>query len=276
MFDRRSFLLAGAASGALAPLLARAASADPAGALDALLASFAQADLVRSPQEATSLGLDVGALAPQRSRLAASSLAAFARDKADIAERVARLKTIDRAALGGMAAVNYDTVAYVYEGEAEANRLFDYGGTGAGRPYVISQLTGVYQSVPDFLDTHHPIETPADAEAYLDRLGAFASVMDHEREVARHDAALGTIPPDFILERTLGQMRKLAGTPADSSILVASLARRAALKNIPGDWRARAAAIYEKTVLPAVGRQIELVDGWRAGASRDAGVWRLK
>ena len=55
-----------------------------------------------------------------------------------------------------------------------AIQAFDYGGQSYGpSPYAVSQLTGAYQSVPDFLDTKHRIDTAADAEAYLARLDAF-------------------------------------------------------------------------------------------------------
>ena len=279
MFDRRHFVLAATAAGALAPMIPSLAHADgpgPQARLDALLDEFIRADLVRSPEEATRLGLDVGALAGARGRLGDRSLAQHAKDKADIADRLRRLAGVDRAALTGLAAVNYDTVTYIYGLETEANRRFDFGGQRSGSPYVISQLTGAYQSTPDFLDTAHPIATSDDAEAYLARLEAFARVMDQEGEVARHDAGLGVVPPDFILKRTLGQMKQLAATPAATSQLVNSVARRAKEKGIVGDWSARASAIYEAKVLPALGRQIDLLSGWQGNAVHDAGVWRLK
>ena len=128
MLDRRRFLLATAAGGALAqfaPTLALAEAPPPQARLSVLLSEFIQADLVRSPQEATSLGLDVGALAGQRARLRDVSLSQIVKDKAEIADRLRRLGAIDRAALTGMPAVNYDTVAYIYGVEDEANRRFE-------------------------------------------------------------------------------------------------------------------------------------------------------
>lgn len=275
MFDRRAFLLTTGATAALAPLSAAAAQTAEA-KLGGLLDAFARDDLKRSPEEATSLGLDTGDLAMQRHKLDGRSLADNAQDKATIADRVSRLKGVNRAALSGMAAVNYDTVAYVYGNDNDANRRFQYGGSGTEHPYVLSQLTGAYQGVPDFLDTQHPITTKDDAEAYLLRMTAFAGAMDQEREVVRHDAGLGVIPPDFVLERALGQMRALAATPAATSPMVDSLARRTLEKSIDGDWTAKASAIYEAKVRPAIGRQIELLQSYQAKATHDAGVWRLK
>ena len=275
MFDRRAFLLTTGATAALVPFAAAAAQSSET-KLGALLDAFARDDLKRSPEEATQLGLDTGDLAVQRHKLDGRSLADHAQDKATVADRVARLKSVNRAALTGMAAVNYDTVAYVYGNENDANRRFQYGGSGTEHPYVLSQLTGAYQGVPDFLDTQHPIATKDDADAYLMRMTAFATAMDQEREVVRHDAGLGVIPPDFVLDRALGQMKALAATSATASPMVESLARRAREKSIDGDWAAKAAAIYETKVRPAIGRQIELLQSYQAKATHDAGVWRLK
>ena len=89
---------------------------------------------------------------------------------------------------------------------------FDFGGQAFGpSPYVVSQLTGAYQSVPDFLDTKHPIETKEDADAYLSRMTAFAKRLDDETARMKHDAALGVVPPDFILDLTIAQMTGAAG-----------------------------------------------------------------
>lgn len=287
MLDRRRFLATGAAAPLGLAFAARAAMAgdataatpvpgSPEAQLGALLDRFAHGDLIRSPEEATSLGLDVGSLAGQRSRLEPQSLAAFAEEKADIAARLTALRAIDRRALTGMAAVNYDTVEHVYATQVAADRAFAYGGEGVGEPYILSQLTGSYQSIPDFLDTRHPIANASDAEAYLSRLAAFARVMDEEREVAVHDASLGVIPPDFILDRALAQMNGMAATPAAGSALVTSLVRRTRAKGIDGDWAARATAIYDSEVTPALRRQIALLQGWRPTASHEAGVARLK
>ena len=82
------------------------------------------------------------------------------------------------------------------------------------------------QGVPTFLDTKHTIETAADAEAYLSRLDAFATVLDQNTDKFREDTGKGVLPPDFLLDTTLAQVQAL-NVPADKSGLVASLANRA-------------------------------------------------
>jgi len=273
----RRHLIALAAAVAAAPMpgAAQAAGSPEAGRLNALLDDFMQRNLRRSPETATSLGLDKGALAAEKALLDDRSLAASARDKTDNFERQKLLAAVDRKALTGLDAVNYDTMAYIQDIEAEADRQFNYGGSGSGAPYILTQQSGAYQSVPDFLDTQHSIETAADAEAYLARMSAFARAMDQEVEQVRHDAGVGVIPPDFILTTTLLQMKSFADTPSDKATLVSSVARRAKEKGVDGDWGGRAARLYDAEVLPALHRQMALLDSLKAKAVHDAGVARL-
>jgi uncharacterized protein (DUF885 family) len=277
LIHRRRLIASAAALAALpaANALAQSAPSPARAPLTALLDDFMQRNLRRSPETATSLGLDKGALAAEKARLDDRSLAQWTRDKAENVARQKELATIDRAALSGIDAVNYDTVAYVQDIQAEGDRQFDYGGLGAGLPYIVTQQSGAYSTVPDFLDTRHAIETADDAEAYLARMSAFARAMDQESEQVRHDAGLGVIPPDFILATTLTQMKQFADTPADKATLVDSVARRAAAKGLAGDWRGRATRLYDGEVMPALRRQMALLDGFRAGATHAAGVARL-
>ncbi|MFN3574377.1 DUF885 family protein [Phenylobacterium sp.] len=279
MHTRRQMLFGAAGALALAGVAGRTAAraATQGGAearLDAMLEAFYQEALEDSPELVTQLGLDQGARAAAKGQLSPASLEELARDRAKTADQLARLKTIPREELTGMARVNRDAVMFSLETTDAANKRFVYGDEGAGQPYVLSQLTGAYQWVPDFLGSQHTIETKADADAYLARLEAFGSVMDQEIERVRRDVGLGVVPPDFIIERALIQMNGLKG-PAEDSPLVTSVATRAAEKGIAGDYAAQASKIYLEKVVPALERQIALMTELAPKAVHDAGVWRL-
>jgi len=274
MIDRRQLVAGIAAASLLSTTAVADAPASPAAAkLNVLLDDFMQRNLRRSPEEATQLGLDKRALIAEKSLLDDRSLAQVERDKAETTRRQVELAGVDRRALTGMDAVNYDTVAYVQDTQAEFQRGFDFGDDGT--PYVISQLSGAYLDIPDFLDSKHSIETMGDAEAYLARLSAFAVVLDQQTERARHDADKWAILPDFALKTTLAQMKDLAGTSAADSTLVQSVARRAHEKGIDGDWAGRATRLYEGEVLPALQRQMAELQSWQGRAVHEPGVSRL-
>ncbi len=272
MLNRRHVLASAGATLALAPFAARAERAGPAAQLTKAMDDIFAQNLQDGPELATSLGLDVGANAGLKARLHKSGLADVARVKRETSEQLAGLKQIDRKALTGMPAVNYDSVIYDLTTQDEVNRRFAYGGGTA--PYVLSQIDGAYSYIPDFLDSQHTIETRADCEAYVARLGEFARLMDDEVERTRHDVGLGVIPPDFAIGGALGQMKTLR-QPADKSSLVTSVADRAKAKGIDGDWAAKATRAYEDKVLPALERQMALLQSLKPRAVHDAGVWRL-
>ncbi len=274
MLDRRDLL---ASSAALLASSATALAAGPGGdgALNTLFDQFMKENLDNSPVTVTSLGLDTGARAYQKSQIDDASLAGIAKSKAITASQLVRLQAVDRNSLTAKGKVSYDVVMYGLAAGAEANKRFAYGPGGAGQPYVLSQLTGSYSEGPSFLDTQHIIATKADADAYLARLADFAVTMDQEIEAARHDIALGVVPPDFALAKTLSQMKDLRLPAPEKSSLVESLVRRAKEKNIAGDWSSQAAKILKDKYYPALDRQMALVREMQKHATHDAGVWRL-
>jgi uncharacterized protein (DUF885 family) len=278
---RRDLLRSSASTAAILPAFVIPAWAQTpapsaeAAKLNALMDALFQEDLQENPERATLLGLDKGQNAVLKARLTDETLAGVERAKALNASQLARLKTVDAARLTGLDRVNYDTLVYVGESRAQL-APFPYGGFGFGpSPYVVSQLTGVYQTVPDFLDTKHRIETREDADGYLARLVAFFKELDGQTERMKHDAALGVVPPDFLLDRALEQLTAIRTAP-DKSLLVTSLARRAKEKGLPDSYALQAAQLYTQYIVPALDRQIAQARALRAVATHDAGLWKIR
>lgn len=274
--NRRDFLttlsIAAGAVGFSQPLWA---ALDPG--LRKLLDEIAFDYLKTSPESLTYLGLDKGDYAWARAKWSDGSAAARAKAIADAGRYRQMLARIDRKSLKGHDGLLYDAVAYCLDLGTAGGR-FAYGGVGTfggGNPYVISQQGGAYQNAPEFLDTMHRIDAKADADAYLARLNGLATVINQETDQVAHDAGLGVIPPDFILDNALGQLKELRAVPAAQSRLVGSLVRRATAKNIPGDWQGQATKVVAGKIYPAWDRQIALLAQLRAKATHDAGVWKL-
>ncbi|MDP3802942.1 DUF885 family protein [Brevundimonas sp.] len=280
MIDRRRLLFTAAAGAGLAAcgqVLAQtpAAAASASAALTALMDQIVQTFLMESPETLTSLGMDKGPMAAMKSRLDDRSQAKIDADRAVFRGQMGQLAAIDRSALPETEGVYHDSLSFFGETQMMGDR-FPYGGGGFGpAPYTISQLTGSYQNLPDFLDTQHAIETAEDAEAYLSRVAAFPTALDQETARMQADFAAGAVPPDFVIDKTLLQLANLYETPAGQSVLTTSVVRRTGEKNIAGDWGARAQRIVETEVYPALRRQAEAMRARRADAVHDAGVWRL-
>lgn len=277
--DRRQFLLGSAAAGAL--VASGCATTGGQGGASAraraLYDGIFEGMLRASPEMATGLGLDTGARAHLKSRLSDASAGGKMGSYQPMIDALPQLRRIDRAALDGRERAWLDTVIWVGERVA-AFEPVPYGSVGGYNypvPYVLSQLTGAYQDVPDFLDSQHKIESRADADAYVSRLQDFGRNIDFEVDHARADAGRGVVPPAYVIDKALAQTRTLRGERAGQSGLVQSLVRRAREKGIEGDWATAATAVVEGRIHPALDRQIALLTELRRGAGTAPGVSRL-
>jgi uncharacterized protein (DUF885 family) len=282
---RRQFLASTAAIATL-PLLpgcaatGRGGAAPDDAALQAMLAEVADAMLREYPENATSLGLDKDGRAGLKSQLTDRSLAGYRRLGAQAAERLRRLKAVDRSNLGAGARLDLDVIETAHSLAAEGFR-FPYGDAVVlnqnwsyrNSPYVVAQNTGAFVEIPDFLDSSHKVETAADAEAYLARVEDYAAVLDGETERLANNRSLGVIAPDFLLDKTLKQMKPSRAQPTKEWGLVTSLTGRTA--KFARDWSRRALALVDGRVAPAMDRQIAELERHRARADSRAGVWKL-
>ena len=237
--------------------------------LAAALKKIAQSLLRRSPEQATLLGLDIGPNADLASQWSDASAAGrdatLAVDKAALAQ----LHAVPRAALRGRDIVSYDSLDYSLQGDIAAAR-FDYG--DGGGPYVVSQQSGAYSQVPEFLDSYHRVEDRAGYDAYLARLDAFGPLLDQETARIQHDAGQGVIPPAFIMTNVLKQQADLRATPAAEARMVTALADKAKKLGLP-DPTAAASKIVADKVYPALDRQMAALKALKT--NDDAGVWKL-
>ncbi|MBN8552027.1 MAG: DUF885 family protein [Caulobacterales bacterium] len=277
MLNRRHLLMGAAGAGLLAgcgtlggtPMPGGGARDQARGLYDALSERVLEA----SPMGATSLGMDSGAHAELKSRLDSRTYADRLNVLKPLAEGRTALGQIDAGALAGRDRSDFDAVTWM-AGMAGEIAAFPFGGVDSYMypcPYVISQLTGLYQSVPDFLDSQHSVQTAADAEAYLARLESFAEGLDHEAERARSDASDHRIlPPDFIMDKALSQVRALRGNL--EAMLVQPLVRKADEAGVAGAWGARATAIVNGAVAMSLDRQLDFLTRHRPQAVHDAGI----
>jgi uncharacterized protein (DUF885 family) len=286
-YNRRDVIAGAGALAAVAALPActrtapKTASSPAADAnVSRILGEVAEDLLAEYPENATALGLDKEARAALKSRLTDRSLAGQRRLAANASARLSKLQRIDRAPLSPGVATDLAVVQTAHETAVEGF-AFPYGDVVTlnqqysyrNSPYVVTQNTGAFVEIPDFLDSNHKIENAADAEAYLARLESYGAVLDGETERLRANAAAGAIAPSFLLDKAIKQMRSARAEPIGRWGLVESLARRTS--GFGGDWRARADRIVRQRVAPAMDRQIAELVRHRARADDRAGVWKL-
>ena len=276
--DRREFLWTGTAAALALPLVTARAIAQPTNAGDAALNTtferIFQEQVRAFPTFATALGLDKGELAPLRSRLDLRPVAQARREEAARTDKfIGWLEAAPAAGLSPSGALNREVILWDLRTSNVGPKKFDISNPQS--PYEISQQDGAYFSIPDFLNSSHPIENASDAEAYLSRLEQFATVLDNETAETRRQAARGFLAPGWSLDLALKQMHELRSPAPEQSTMADSVATRTAAKNISGDWRARAAKIVAEKVYPALDREIAAVTALRPTTAPGDGIWRV-
>jgi len=278
VLNRRTFA-AGTAALALGGLAsggrAAAAMSGADSAHAALLQHFATSFLRRSPEEATGFGFDVGANAGLRAQLDDRSLAARASDRAGVAQAQGLLARVDVERLGAAARLDQQVAVFVCDSLADLLARPGYVDINLRpSPYVVSQMNGAYYWLPEFIGSRQPLQTRSDAADWLARLSALAVALDQETARIAHDAGIGVIPPDFVLVRTINQLRALRDGPPLESALIAPALVRAHANGLP-DMAAQAVAIFRSQIAPALDRQIAALLAVAPRAVDIAGVWRL-
>jgi len=247
---------------------------------ETLLAGMAEELLGEYPENATGLGIDRGERASLKSKLTDRS----AQGQHAIAQRtrarLKRLQGIDLAKLSEATRINVDVMRTAHE-FALGGFAFPFGDVTTlnqswayrNAPYVVSQNTGAFLEIPNMLDDRHTVESPADAQAYLARMEAYAGQLDGETGRLQAAAARNVIAPDFLLDQALKQMDMARSGAIADWLLVRSLAKRT--RNMPGDFAKQAEKIAADKVRPALNRQFDELTAHRKRATGDAGVWKL-
>ena len=281
LMNRREALAAIATTAAL-PLLhgcnAQPASAPIAKNPDAdalaLLDQIGENYLRFAPEGATTLGIDTGARAALRSQLADRSADGQKKIADIVRQDLERAKAFDTSGLGHATRTSVEVVRSAYATASEGFAL-PYGditvGSWRNTPYVVIQNVGAYLDLPRFLDSDHPVNDAADAEAYVARLQSYGKQLDGELGRMQAARGQGLVPPAFLIDKALTQMRMSAKSAREGGSLVESIARRT--KTIPGTWAERAKTIAAQEIAPALDRQIAELEAQRAVAKDEAGMW---
>ena len=240
----------------------------------ALLDQVGESYLRFAPESATSLGIDTGARAALRSQLTDRSAEGQQKIASQVRQDLERAVAFDVSGLSHATRTSIEVVRSAYQTASDGFAL-PYGditvGSWRNTPYVVIQNVGAYLDLPRYLDSDHPIENAADADAYLARVQSYARQLDGELGRIQAARGKGLVPPAFLIDKALSQMRLSAKNAREGGSLVESIARRT--KAVPGEWSERARAIAAKEVAPALDRQIAELEEQRKVAKDDAGMW---
>jgi uncharacterized protein (DUF885 family) len=245
-----------------------------------LLAEATDLILNAYPESASSMGIDKGKYLRLKSELTDRSAEGQARIKTDVQAMLAKLNAIDTSALPADEALNVDVTRTVFQMTSDGFDL-PYGDVALlnsnwswrNSPYAVAQNIGAFVEIAGFLDASHVIETDDDAEAYLSRMQAYAGQLDGETERTIIEGAQGVILPDFLMAKTLGQLRDARSRSPEEWGIVTSFESRTAGLGDSSDLAGRAQTLAIQNIGPALDRQIQALEALAPKATSDAGVW---
>jgi len=239
--------------------------------LGAFLERASGALVVRNPETVTSLGLgDVlgignGELTP----LGRSYARETERLQAAVVER---LRTYDLASASTVDRLDAEVYGWFLENLVAGHPFADHAYT------VHPFITSYPQTLERFLVATHPIRSDRDAADYLRRLSQVSRRFDELIANSERSAAIGAIPPRFVLEQTIEELRQSANVDPTASPLYTAFASKFADLDLARprreDLAEQAADEIERSVLPAYRRLLAHIEDLVERASEEGGVWR--
>ena len=189
-------------------------------------------------------------------------------------EGLAELRGFDRTKLTPTQQISADLMQWQLQTVVEGEAFLDYS-------FPLEQNGGVNVSLPNTLTVNHPLRNEQDAQNYIARLKLVKTRMDEATIEARRIAGKGMIPPGFILQATISQMRQFIGTPPAQNPFAAMFDERMkAIKELPDtrreQLRVEAERIVAEQIYPAWREAITFLESLVPKSTDDAGLWRFK
>jgi uncharacterized protein (DUF885 family) len=146
--------------------------------------------------------------------------------------------------------------------------------------YPANQMSGIQSAFPSFMDSNHQVRSVEDAEHYLSRMSELRRKHEQYLLGLKIRESLDIIPPRFVIEKVLKQMRDFVATPAKENILYTSLATKLdeaeeVDETQAGELLDRVEASIDDDVYPAYELFINYFSELEAKAGDDHGFWHL-
>lgn len=194
--------------------------------------------------------------------------------------------------------------SYDFESQSEENQLntnilrWFLESSIEGEPffyhdYPINQMTGEQSSLPSFMESAHKLESKSDIEAYISRLSKFEVKFDQVIEGLKIREQKGIIPPKFVIERVLKEMKGFTGKddeveidleldigPVKRNILYANFDSKVdKIESLSAEekeyYKQQVEEEVRSTVFRAYQKLIDYFEDQYQRSNTDDGVWKL-
>jgi len=180
----------------------------------------------------------------------------------------------DRSKMSSAQQVSADLLRWQLDTTVREEPYLDY-------TFPLQQMNGVNVNVVEGLTVAHPLSSDRDAVNYVAVLGQVEARMEEAIVRSRRLAANAIVPPTFILQATIKQLRSFADNVPAQNPFVATLAQKmegvtAMSAARRAELRAEAEKIVSSRIYPVWKRAIAELESQLPRSSNDAGLWRLK
>ncbi len=260
---------------ALAGTIVAAQGARSGQTIDDFFNDFA-AEWVRSnPDQATATRYFTGAEQDRLEQQLTPATDAYLRARIELASKgLVELGKFDRAGLTEQQRVSAELAQWQLQTVVDQEPYIDF-------VFPLEQMNGVNVRVVEALTVRHPLLTDKDAVNYVAALGQVSTRMEEAIAEARRRADKGVLPPRFILQATVRQMRGFTEPSPNQNPFVTVFAQKIdGIQSMPEArrqmLRAQAEQIVAAQIYPAWKKGVELLESQMARATDEAGLWRFK
>ena len=181
------------------------------------------------------------------------------------------LRGYDRDALAASGKIDYDAYEWYLSDAIERASYEAFGFPGTYGNF------GEFATLQRFFTDVHPLQTAADAEAYVERLGAVGDQLSQLEALIFRQRNLGVIEPALTMQVAINQLNSIVDVLSRRSPFFTTFRDRIAdiaeLSDAErADLEARALDATVSTVLPAYARLRDALSGLIAAAPVDIGV----
>lgn len=254
--------------------LAQANPAPSRSAVEGFFARFTDEWVRANPDLATSSRYFTGEEQNQLEQQLTPRTRAHALERIKRAKRgLAELQKFDRSKMNDAQRVSAELMQWQLQTILAGEAFLDYD-------FPLDQFSGANVGLVEALTLRHPLVKPTDASNYVTRMGQVGTRMDEAIGEARQLVARKMLPPRFIVQTTLAQMRSFSDVAPAQNPLVTAFAQR--IQNIEGlssaqrsELQGQATRIVTEQVYPAWRRGIALLESILPKTTDDAGLWRF-
>ena len=243
--------------------------------IDEFFERFASEWVRGNPDQATSLRYFSGPEQDQLERQLTPLTRAYSEQRIRLARKgLDELRRFDRSTLSDTQRLSAEVMEWQLNAVSRAEPYLDFS-------FPLQQFSGANVDLVETLTLRHPLATPKDADNYLARLALVDDRMQEALAEAQRLMRKNMVPPRFIVEATLTQMRSFIDVAADQNPLVTAFAQKiATIAAIAPAERtgleAQAVALVQQQVYPSWGRAITQLESALPMTTDDAGLWRFR